>query len=602
MNCFYIKKVIANGNGKVPSEVSFIKGVNIIHGPSNTGKSYVLDCIDYAFGSDASKSGPPIPEEDGFDSVSMTIASISGGELTITRNFLKDTNNANVVSTIPDIKTGDYNIKNLELSSILLKLIDIDGPHKVFSNKEKSNQKSVTWRSFIHFFFLQEESIITKGPFWDSPKYSSVTACLSVLLYLIKEKECSVDEKEETKEVKYAKRTAVVNYIRGESARLEQELSELRNTLPEKSDEDVNGLMDSIISQINQTEDQIVQESKKNQSIIARKLKVEESLEEANALCNRYRNLAGQYEADMKRLDFIIAGQQAIAGFNQADTCPFCNHKLDEEHIQSFRQEAINEKSKTMLLLNDLNGVIGNLGNEIAGLRNEWKDLKNRQNEIAELISTDLKPRSRELHSIVEANKQRIELETKLEMMQSKIAEYQDEAQKKEDEVDKIDEYDPKSLFTDEELKTLDEYASEALAACSYPDLNSAIISRKDFDLEVNGKRKKDQGKGYRAYLNTLFAYIIQKYLYLHGKHAPRLLILDSPILSLNERKEITEEDRAPAGMRESLFRFLVSNTDLVQTIIVENEIPDIDYTGVNDIAFTKSDSGRYGFLNGVRE
>ena len=47
---FYIKRLtIVTGNG-VLSNLDFDAGLNIIHGESNTGKSLIVDCIDYMFG------------------------------------------------------------------------------------------------------------------------------------------------------------------------------------------------------------------------------------------------------------------------------------------------------------------------------------------------------------------------------------------------------------------------------------------------------------------------------------------------------------------------------------------------------------------------
>lgn len=55
--------------------------------------------------------------------------------------------------------------------------------------------------------------------------------------------------------------------------------------------------------------------------------------------------------------------------------------------------------------------------------------------------------------------------------------------------------------------------------------------------------------------------------------------------------------------MRYSLFQNIVSNQGYMQTIIVENEIPDIDYKNVTLIHFTKeNNNGRYGFLLDVAD
>jgi AAA15 family ATPase/GTPase len=49
---FYIEKIIVTGSGKTDSIIELSSGVNIIYGPSNTGKTYIVKCIDYMFGSE----------------------------------------------------------------------------------------------------------------------------------------------------------------------------------------------------------------------------------------------------------------------------------------------------------------------------------------------------------------------------------------------------------------------------------------------------------------------------------------------------------------------------------------------------------------------
>ena len=48
---FYIKKVIAKSAVKGDASVTFGKGLNIIQGRSDTGKTCVVNCIDFIFGS-----------------------------------------------------------------------------------------------------------------------------------------------------------------------------------------------------------------------------------------------------------------------------------------------------------------------------------------------------------------------------------------------------------------------------------------------------------------------------------------------------------------------------------------------------------------------
>lgn len=60
---FFIEKIVASGAGKKESTIVFKPGANIIYGPSNTGKTYIVKCIDFLFGSDAD----PFDSSSGYD-------------------------------------------------------------------------------------------------------------------------------------------------------------------------------------------------------------------------------------------------------------------------------------------------------------------------------------------------------------------------------------------------------------------------------------------------------------------------------------------------------------------------------------------------------
>ena len=155
--------------------------------------------------------------------------------------------------------------------------------------------------------------------------------------------------------------------------------------------------------------------------------------------------------------------------------------------------------------------------------------------------------------------------------------------------------YDAKKLFRDDVFDDLSDRVSSAVERCGYPDFRFAGLNRTTFDVTVNGKDKKFEGKGYRGFLNSIFAFVLMRYLDECGKHAPRMLILDSPILSLKESKQ----EGVAEGMKSSMLSYMLDQCGNCQVIIVENEIPDdVDFSAANLIEFTKNGSiGRYGFL-----
>ena len=118
-------------------------------------------------------------------------------------------------------------------------------------------------------------------------------------------------------------------------------------------------------------------------------------------------------------------------------------------------------------------------------------------------------------------------------------------------------------------------------------------------DIVINGKKKSSNGKGYNAYFNSVVAIVLSRYMESKAKYSPDFLVLDSPILSLKEK----ETKKPSETMRNTLFENIIDNQKGIQTIVVENEIPDIDYKDANVIHFTKEKSnGRYGFLLDVTD
>ena len=57
------------GPGVESSSVELEKGINILWGASNTGKSYIAECIDYMMGSTESR----LDDSKGYDTVRMEL-------------------------------------------------------------------------------------------------------------------------------------------------------------------------------------------------------------------------------------------------------------------------------------------------------------------------------------------------------------------------------------------------------------------------------------------------------------------------------------------------------------------------------------------------
>lgn len=73
-----LKRLVVRGEGKADAELTFESPVQILRGPSETGKSYVFSCLWYMLGGlDAPKEIPPYGV--GYDSVFLEFESGDGG-------------------------------------------------------------------------------------------------------------------------------------------------------------------------------------------------------------------------------------------------------------------------------------------------------------------------------------------------------------------------------------------------------------------------------------------------------------------------------------------------------------------------------------------
>lgn len=161
MNRFYIKSIGASGPSVEYSQITFDAGVNILHGPSNSGKSYVINCINFMF---AAKEAPFTISSTGYDTIHMTLESMDGFILQMKRRIVESTkgdvgeNSVEVSSNFPEIRSGNYSIQKLEYSDLLLKLFGISERTKIISTKEFKLQ-NLTNRSFLHSYFIDEDNI-----------------------------------------------------------------------------------------------------------------------------------------------------------------------------------------------------------------------------------------------------------------------------------------------------------------------------------------------------------------------------------------------------------------------------------------------------------
>ena len=613
MRRFHITQIAAWGDNVEYSSVSFKDGVNFIVGPSNTGKSYVIGCIDFMFGG---KEVPFSMIDTGYHTVRMKLESDDGFSLTATRKIEegevgdKGSNIVEVTTDLPDIKGNKFSISDNEYSDLLLRLMGIENRTRIIGT-QAPKEETLTVRTLFHFFFINEDNIFGKRSAFDIPAHSKITACLTALLFLINGDnlarylpEVSVKELER----RATQKAGVIIYLNKKIENLTEQRKKLEESIATEAGVDVEARIEEFVSEIERVEKEIVDASEKSKQLLAQIFEINARLQEIRYLDNSYKALRSQYQADMKRLMFIVDGGAKGKSVRHKDNCPFCGHEMNEqEEIHtSYVESARSELARIKLQLEDLNATQLDTSREIAALEAKLKDLNSRNNRITHLLNQRLRPHAAELRAAVGEYKRIVQLRQEIQSIAYMSAELGADAFDKEHEEDETaTKFDAKKVFDKEIWKAISDRLNSMIKDCQYIGQPESYLSMDTVDVVVGGRHKKMQGKGYRAFLNTLMLFNLMKYLETEGKYASHLLVLDSPILSLKEKKyNITEKEKTTVGMRESLIQYIIDTCGKNQVIIAENELPEnVNYSEANLITFSMDDGEglRYGFLGSIR-
>lgn len=593
---FYIEKIIVTGSGKTDSIIELSNGVNIIYGPSNTGKTYIVKCIDYMFGSERE----PIDISTGYQYIKIIVRTQCG---TITMSRKIGENKIEVSSNDNNVLSGKYATKasrtnyDKTINSVWLSLIGINDLHLVISN-ENYKKQILSWRTFSHMFMLTETKIISEYSAILSGRDTSNTAVIASLIFLLSGQDFAETETKDTKEIKEAKKNAVKAYINKELFRLSERNQELLAQLKENPNIDIAAEIEKIMAAISTNEKRINNSIEKNQKILAQLYEKNENLSECNVLLNRYDELTTQYNADLKRLNFIVDGEANLnASFSTH--CPFCDGEVVVKKNQNYIDAAKSDYKKIKLQAKDLESASKELRSEKFSLEQEIGTLMAKKKSIEELIEKELKPQVSILKEKLSAYKDAIECQKEIDILK-KLSE-QKTADLIENDTDEESElkFKVKEHLDYSFINELSNGIKSFLENCNYDNLLSVIFDKADMDIVINGKKKSSNGKGYNAYFNSVVAIVLSRYMESKAKYSPDFLVLDSPILSLKEK----ETKKPSETMRNALFENIVDNQKGIQTIVIENEIPEINYKDANIIHFTKEkNNGRYGFLLDVTD
>lgn len=600
----YFSRVTARGKGKRDSFVDFTPGLNIICGRSNTGKTAIARCIDFALG----KMGePPIDEPLGYDQVELLVQA-AAGTIGITRNFGK--NQVDVKTDIPGVYSGKYNLNHSQskttalpvLSDLLLNVMGIPTPCMVIKNID-FKRAPLTLRTFLHMLIFLNNDIGNVKSVLEPKESIQKTVFFSSLLFLMTGFNFPEQDEQTKKEIRIAEQNAVTRYVNRQISNVAEKKKVLQKQMTAFQGIDVEQQMTSLIAGIEQTESAISAALSRRQDLVQEMSDLQEKVTEAELMKSRYATLKSQYTADIKRLTFIADGEMSRSVHDKNNVCPFCESHFTPKDDETYIESARGELSRILAQMNDLTKAEQSLAEEMNWMSVEMAKLDAEKDSIENLIQQELRPKAEEMRKSLAVYKSFLQLKREMSVIDDFAAVWEKDLRNPPVETENVRQYHPREHFDDDFKRLINQYYMEILRECSYsPEPTSANFNISDFDIEIDGHKKSThEGQGYTSFVNSVTALTFRHYLAHHGKYYPGFLIIDTPLLGLDQGVA----DSAPESMCSGLFRYFMNHQEEGQLIIIENSknLPDLDYeaAGANVITFTKGlTEGRPGFLHGV--
>lgn len=611
---YYIKRFIiaskTESGERIGSTLDLAPGLNIVYGPSNTGKTLILDCVDFMLGGEARRLYKPALR---IYAVTM-ILDVDGAEVSLYRELDEKKNDIIVISKAPGIEGGTYTVgaktKDKDtISSLWLKLMGIDKDVKIIRQIEDSMEQALTVRTFYHFFVINEnrisgENSILKAGSQTYTKNIPVPTITS-LIYLAKELNyISPNGAPKTSsKIITVKRTTAQSIVDGSvNAMRERETISIKSDDP-RTVEEIQTEINEILEQISAAEDSLQKTTDRDQIVTNQLIEITSAIAESTILKNRYNALRTQYESDMRRLTFIAEADIHKGKIPKLDHCPFCNGELPKEKTQSCLDAAIAEADKIELRIKDLQYADEALSKEMDKLQSQREALVREQQQVQAAIRGELRPQVEALRDKLAIFTAALEKAKAKEMLKHFTEVLNEQLLRIKNEDEFSNDFDVREKIREVLQEPLERLLTEILEKCNYDNYVGSRFDEDMCDVVVNGSEKLSQGQGFRAFLNSVMALAVQEMLNEFNMHMPHLLVMDSPILSLKEREEDKGTEITSDSMRGGLFQYMIEHEKNRQTIILENEIPTLDYTTANIIHFTrKIGDGRFGLIEGYRD
>jgi hypothetical protein len=602
---FVITRISLLGSGLQTAEVAFRRGLNVISGPSDTGKTFIAQCIDFMMG--GSSTPKDIDEAHGYGLIEMELEANATSERYVLQRALRG-------GAIKLSSTGKETMLSPKHSgahgeSVSVFLLELSGLRgmRVRTN-QRGTTRELSFRDIASLVLVDEESVITnQSPIHDGNVIDKTAEGSVFRLLVTGVDDGAVRAKEDPK------------IVRGRQAGKVEVLEELLNrALAQASERRMSGGLEEKQNQLTRLEAAIAEaqalisteqasagEAEELRRSAWKELReIESRLDVLSELQKRFDLLKEQYESDLRRLAAISEAGLRLEQMRE-ERCPVCGARAEHHDPSHHGSQATPtevaaacraEAAKTATLLKDLQTTLSDNASEVERLKTSRLAQKVRlassTSTVVALIQPKLQDavqRLRTAEGLRESIRKDIELLEQIGEFERLLLEASSRQKAAPSEF-------KGPAVTSGAAEEFSKHAEELLRAWNFPGLTRVTFSDEAQDLVISGRPRSSHGKGVRAITRAAFNLALLRLCIREKKPFPGLVIIDSPLVVYREPE--TTEAEFPLDVKESFYRSVAQEFKEAQVIVLENDDPPSDVAAsANVILFTGNNTGRRGFI-----
>ncbi len=586
--------------------VNFRNGFNFISGHTSTGKTSILEMIDYALGAKEHKSYIEI----GNSCSHVELVFKIGEDRYRIRRELFNFKVPAIIETWENEKEKFlfYNRYEIDspsnpksLSSFLIEKLGL-------ADMTISGQ-AFSFRDIYKYCYLKQTEIdnedILAEKSWEKNFKRRATFEIIFNIYDkgLEEYRKSLENKKTELDVLSTKLSGVEEFLKNVDIANLQECFEQEKTVKEE----IHGLKEKLASFKNERDLQpqsalslrvnITNLKKELQSIIQKKNDQTQYLSKLRLLQNQYRSEIDKKELAMQgyfafnQYEFLLCPNclKPIANNTSIETCCLCGSEKNDESSELFvtKKEIATLRRKTTELLKFIELEDRKL-DSLLQQENECKRrLQEEEIELQHLTSEYMNPYLEEIeyinYEIGKRNRQIFELHKNL-LMFEEVERYKEQIKSKEKSIEilkkNIKELKDNAVDKNDIINVLSSVFSETLSNFEYPKLSNAYIDEKNYLPYVRNRKYDNIGSLAGVTLITMAYYLAILMVGSKEFNHPGVLIIDSPRKNLGaqaskEENEDFKDERIFNSTIKYLHDIAETNKEQIQLIVVNNGFPD---------------------------